>query len=349
MKFYLIPIVFVCFVTGFQMPNAAGQALNKTKTEIKKSEFSEYASVYEFYLSNMLAWETGEFMVKVAKTKDSTNLRKKVGHLVFEETRIYRIKFDYPNKRFLCLVQEEFDPLLFVHDSIAEEDANKIGKRFSQFGFCCLEKEAFIRKFPATTTSLKQGDMTEKLSKRFKVPDFRTFGVLTESSSARFSQLEEITPRLASGYDIVEAENSAGGVLKFVRHRPIKSSNGEQYFVTTSEFDSKTMMPTLRKIEVSVLEDSKRKRVLDSSEMLKWRSIDGIHVPVSLNKEGKGTERFLGKRFFFDTTVDMEFKWISLNKDFEPEEFDPELLTDFGKLLKFEDVKDLEQTQGGSE
>ena len=124
MKLFLIPVLF--FVVGSQqsLPNAVAQSLKPNGTSIAETEFSDYASVYEFFLSNMMAWETGEFMVKVVKTKDSTE-RMKNGHLVFEESRIYRIKFDYPNERFLCLVEEEFDPMLLVHKSITAEMAEK--------------------------------------------------------------------------------------------------------------------------------------------------------------------------------------------------------------------------------
>ncbi len=342
MKLILIPVLF--FVVGSQqsLPNAEGQSLKPSKTSIVKSEFSEYASVYEFFLSNMLAWETGEFMVKVVKTKDSSD-RMRNGHLFLEESRVYRIKFDYPNERFLCLIQEESDPILLVHDSITAEMAEKNKKRFAQFGFCCLNDESYLRRVPAKTKNFKQSNSIEKLSKNLKVPEFRTFGLLTESSRARFSQLEEIIPRLASGNGIVEAKNSMNGVLKFVKHSPIKSSGGEQYFVTTTEFDAKTMMPILRNIQVSVLKDAKRKLVNESAEKLKWRTIAGVHVPASLNKEGKGTQAVHGIRFFFDTAVDMEFKWISLNEKFGPEEFDPAVLEDFDKMLKFEEVVDLKE------
>ncbi len=54
----------------------------------------------------------------------------------------------------------------------------------------------------------------------------------------------------------------------------------------------------------------------------------------------------LGTRFFYDTTVDIEFKWILLNEKFGPEEFDPAVLEDFGKLLKFEEVVDLKEQSG---
>ncbi|QEG22919.1 hypothetical protein [Mariniblastus fucicola] len=290
MKLILIPVLFFVVCLQQSLPNAVGQSLKPRKTTIAESEFSEYASVYEFYLSNMLAWETGEFMVKVVKTIDSTG-RMKNAHLVSEESRIYRIKFDYPNKRFLCLIEEEFTPKLLVHASITDEMAKKNKKRFAQFGFCCLDDEMYLRNVPEKTRYSKQSNPIERLSKQFKVPEFRTFGLLTESSGARLSQLEEIIPRLASGSGIVEANHSTKGVLKFVKHSPIKSSGGEQYFVTTTEFDSKTMMPRMRNIEVSVLKDAKRKRVKDSAEKLKWRTIAGVHVPASLTKEGKGTQR----------------------------------------------------------
>jgi hypothetical protein len=343
MKLFLIPMLF--FVVGSQqsLPSAVAQSLKPNgTTSIAETEFSEYASVYEFFLSNMLAWETGEFMVRVVKTKDSTK-RMRNGHLVFEESRIYRIKFDYPNERFLCLVEEAFDPILLVHESITAEMAEKNKRRFSQFGFCCLNDEAYMRRVPAKTQHLKQRSPIERLSKNLRVPEFRTFGLLAESSNARFSQLEEIIPRLSSGNGIVEAKNSSNGVLKFIKHSPIQGSGGEQYFVATTEFDSKTMMPILRNIEVSVLKDAKRKRVQESAEKLKWRNIAGVHVPTSLNKEGKGTQFVLGTRFYFDTTVDMEFKWISLNKKFAPEEFDPEMLDDFDKMLEFEEVVEVKE------
>jgi len=336
-----------CSLVGFflfssiafiQTTEARPQAAVRHAFPIDKSEIAVHASVYEVFLSNAMAWETGDILVRVTELEDSTERSGKVGDLVVESTVTYRIRFDHASRQYLCLRQFEFELLLLAHPEL---DADSIEKnRIEQIGFSLQNEVATMRKVPQKLRKLKANLTPSDLFEKFSIPEFRSTGLVTEAMGGSMAHLNTLVTRLSGGNDIASASHTLAGNLKFTRRTPVPGSGGEQFFVTDIEFDDESCLPILKDSKVDVVSsEGTRKVVPNFIERIKWKELSGVYVPESLSKESKGHTRIGGKKFGVDRTVNMEFKWISLNKEMNVEDFDAKLLEDFDSLLKFDEVK----------
>jgi hypothetical protein len=312
---------------------------------IPKSEIAEHTSVYEAYLSNMLACESGDVLITLTKLDDSTNRNNKDGDVVVEEVETYRLRFDHRKQRYLCLRRYEFEWILLAHPEVDAEKINKTGS--DRIGFSYLNGEAVIRRMPGKSRKAgKRKELPAALFAKLGVPEFRSAGLVTLANGGNMEHLNTIIPRLASGLDVTEAHHTLSGNLSFTRRSAVPGGGGEQVFVVQSEFDMKTMMPIVRNVTVDILDGSKSRTFPYFNERISWKEMSDVFVPTSISKETRDGRSIGGQMFGVDRTVDMQFHWFSLNTEMKDADFDKDLLEDFEKLLTVEDATVTKKSNG---
>jgi hypothetical protein len=272
--------------------NTYGQVLSEAWdriTEVPKDEAVDLSSYYEAYLTNMIAWETGDVLVRIVSIYDSTGIViEEVGDLVIEEVQTFRIKFDHPNQNLLCYKSYATEVPLAVQEDVGELDVRQKEKYVKAITYS--PNGSYVRGFPGETLKLKKKYDIGWLFKEFKIPRLRTVGVVTFGSAGDFEHLQQVIPRLATSDGISRVNQESSSRIKVTRSTRMPGTD-ETAFISMVTFNMNSFMPESYVIDVESVRDGDRNRSRSSSEQIEWGEIDGVMVPTSISQDAGYRQR----------------------------------------------------------
>jgi hypothetical protein len=339
-KVFLLHVVLLVVVLGYsKSPAQESQGLASLlgKAEVTEKEAYEAGSLYDAYLSNLLAWEKGDCLIRVATNLDSIDIEganDEPGDIVSESIQLHRFRFDNTQQKYFYVHVDNVDiALIAMPDS--DTDVVETSRQRIQ-GFVFNENGKFGRSFPRKVVKLNTNLSANDAFRKMNVPELRMTGLLKYGNSIDFVGIEAVLNKLSTGQGIVEIRDIASNKLQIVRE-----TNNPQIqdvvFHTTSTFDTERFVPLKRLIEVTNKRKEDSPRSVYSLEKYTWKELNGTMVPIAIQSEDKSSRMVGGTRHVMKRTVDVGVHWFSFNEELPVDAFDEITLHDIDQIIKVTD------------
>ncbi|MFK7737502.1 MAG: hypothetical protein AB8B50_15815 [Pirellulaceae bacterium] len=242
---------------------------------------------------------------------------------------IYRISLDYETKEGLLLKRGE---ALSAVKSSKIKGGRVENKQLSR-GFLVNNKSGYLRNFPQRASLLPSANFSE-IAAKMNCPNPRLFGLLPlgesynwgKSSLDRFYQLQSIATYRSSGPQETTVE-------AFIA---TPSENVDRY-LTWSLDNASNVTNRIRLI--SRLVDEK-KDVPTNAEMIEWKELDGIKVPVEIfSEDGVAVVNDDGEEELYERQTFWSISWLALNGNGNRLIASREILDDIQEFRKQTDIE----------
>jgi|GEM_PF-4469388 len=306
---------------------------SKETTPLNESDGYAYGSYFNAMLSNGVSWETGDILITVTSSLDSTGreVTDSEKMLIVGITR-HRFRFDFPNNRFLYARESE-PPSVVIPVRQPEANTKEPERVIGAFVRC--DGETRFRDFPQKTQEVHSNADISRLFLHYGLPEFRTLGLCKFGANLSPRNFNVLVARLSSGEDIERVKKVDHDKIEIV-HRAERLGSDSEAVIYTTMIDTERLVPLKRTYEVEITkEDGSRALHPNGTESFQWKEIDGVMVPVSILKEGTTASNQNGKLVVFESRVEVNLSWVSLNTPFEAEDFNSAVLEEFDSVVRF--------------
>lgn len=326
-KKYIFVVAFVLFSETAE-PQDATESLrdgNKGSSKVANEGGGNAtdASVFDAFLSNLLAIERGDYLVKVVDSFNSFD-EKNQDWVLMDRTLFHRFAFDLKEKKYLHVMA--FENSL---SSFAEKDRSTFGLS----GFVHSKGNSYIRELPGAAAKIKKISPNELIA-NFKVLDLRTAG--SGMFGNRFELSKKVIETLATGGGTLKSVGVSGeGVQKFRIGSATPNEKGNK-FQTDIEVDLNLMTPLLFKRKMLSPKHG-NDWFLMSEEKYEWQEKSSVMVPKRVEIRRPYSQVIGDKRLGAKLYTEVTAHWFSVNEKLDESRFDPDFLNDVGMMKELVD------------